>query len=360
MILNRYVLNTFFVLLVFLPYAFPIVKGSDNQPVLFFLLFFLLFGIRTKNYLFIFFLLVNVLVVFNLLFNWTFEYQVFSKYFAFLHFFLSVLLGCHFKFSCIHRNFNLNFIIYFFTFFSIVHFVTSGFLESYLITSRNVYYYLDVGRGISTLSPEPSFFGMTLFALYVFSVISKIPISNFNLVLILLNMTITFSLYSILLVSIILVHKYRLRAIAGLILFSMFFLSFFDIPYRAFMLLSNILQNDFSLLFDDRSIHSRFKMIEYSVSVFLSSPYFGNGFYENSLNGLISLLSSFGLIFMVISIFYIVFVLYFIQNKFLVFSFLLLFFFTNSISVSYFGFILTYIFLVALDNAKNLNSARCL
>lgn len=360
MLLKKYNLHTFLFLLVFLPYAVPIVKGSDNQPVLFILLFFLLFGIRVRTKFLVFFLLVNIYIISNMLFTWSLDDQFVNKYVAYFQFLLSILVGFHFKINNIHRNFNFDFIVYFYTFFSFVHVASSGLIESFLINSRDINYYMDVGRGISTLSPEPSFLGMTLFSLYVFSVINKINISKFAFLLIIANMTFTFSLYSFLLISVIFVHKYGLKAIAGIILFCIFLISFFDIPYRALMLFSHVFQNDFSILLEDRSIQSRIQMVENSVSVFLFSPYFGIGFFEYSLNGMLSLLSSFGIVFILIFFSYFFFVLVFSHNKFLVFSFILLFFFTNSISVSYFGFILTYILLVALNNAKSFNIARCL
>jgi O-antigen ligase len=312
-----------FSVIVFFPFIPPLIPSSDTQPflTLVFILYLLIgchfVGTKLKivldrNIYFLLFFIFVVLINFVLNYSLFSKVPVYSRYFAFIQFLIAVFLGLFFKI-----NFNpkwFTYVLISYSFFTVIYFLTNGLLENQLILSRDIESsdLFNIGRGARTLAPEPSFFALNLFNLFVINSILKPVVSNriktLNFSLLALLLLSSLSGYGILILFIILLVQYPKKVLLFsciiLLLFPVFFekLQQFE-NFRSVQILIKILtENPLSLVSSDASIASRFLSFTNYIETIQDNLLLGDNFSVVEGGGLIGLISGLGLIGLIYSI----------------------------------------------------------
>ncbi len=315
-----YILFSFIVVFPFIPSLIP---SSDTQPLLTFVfILYMIIGchfvdsklkiVLNRNIYFFLFFIVIVLINFILNIYFFSNVPVYSRYFAFIQFLIAVFLGLFIKVKINPKWFTYVLICY--SFFTVIYFLTNGFLENQLILSRDTESsdLFNIGRGARTLAPEPSFFALHLFNLFVINSILKpvvsnrIKILNFSLLAVLLLSSL--SGYGILILFVIFLVQYPQKVFLFFFIILMLFPIFFEKlqqfeNFRSAQLLIKIFtENPLSLVSSDASIASRFLSFTNYIESIQDNLLLGDNFSVLEGGGLIGLISGLGLIGIIYSI----------------------------------------------------------
>jgi hypothetical protein len=344
-----YILFSFIIIFPFIP---PLIPTSDTQPLLAIVfILFLFIGCRfdgtkfkvvlDRNIYFLLFFIVIALVNFVLNFSLFSKIPVYSRYFAFIQFLIAVFLGLFFKLKFNPKWFTYVLIIY--SFFTIIYFLTNGFIENQLILSRDIESndLFTIGRGARTLAPEPSFFALNLFNLFVINSLLKPVVSNrintLNFSLLALLLLSSLSGYGILILFIILLvehpKKVLLFSFIILLLFPFFFekLQQFENFRSAQLLIKIATESPLSIASSDASIESRILSFTNYIEIIKDNLFLGDNFSVVEGGGLIGLISGLGIIGLIYSIILFIKIFnYILFSK--VFIVLLFWFFLNFVS----------------------------
>ena len=312
--------NSIYIALIFtvcFPFVPQIVKSSDTQPL--FAILIILYPIvnllKTKKIIYfvfdkqIFYFLIFLLLILVLLFTNIFIFNnipIFSRYFAFIQFLIAIFIGLFLK---IRVNFNwIFYILIIYVLFTFIYFFTNGFVEDLLIFSRdnNSEDLINIGRGARTLSPEPSFFALHIFNLYViYKLLSKDIKSNFNhknLIIISLLLLSSLSGYGIAIFLFLILTEYPKLLFFSFLLFFIFspllinVFSNYDSIRSVNLIIKIITENPFSILETDASILSRLNSFSFYSNNIKENLIFGDNFSIVEGGGLIGVVSGIGCI----------------------------------------------------------------
>lgn len=318
--------NLFYYLFIYLiafPFIPQLIKSTDTQPnlIIFFILF-ILFGTIFRTYKLnlkinknIYWYLFFILLVFTILIINVFFYSKFpniNRYFSFIQFMIAVFCGLFMKIDVPENWLTKILIIY--LIFTIIYFLTNGYLENFLISSRemNSTDLAKLGRGARTLSPEPSFFALHLFNLYIINKLQYNGLkdsSDFkNYLLISIMLILSLSGYGMLIFMIISFFEFPKKITFFIILLFAFTSLFINQiqnfeNLRAFGLLIKILtDNPLLILQTDSSISTRFSSFNIYVHSIQDNIIFGDNFTLSEGGGIISLISGLGIVGFIFSI----------------------------------------------------------
>jgi hypothetical protein len=369
---SKIILNSIFFTIYF-PFIPGIIPNTDTQPFFLFLNLILISHISLNIYLqkkylveknkylpefLLIFLISIILILTNSFFI---EKNIFwTRYMSFLQLLTAILFGTFSLFFIdlkSHKN-----IIVLYAILTIFYFITNGFLENILIPSRTDTFEAlkSTGRGARTLSPEPSFFALHIFNLFL---IYKIIFNgNLKYEIIIFALTIfclLFSLsgYGFILVLILLINKYP-KIIFTILITITLFLNFFLTKieplqnFRAISLTLDVLKKDpLIVLKSDRSISSRLISFDKYIESIKDHFIFGDTFTLFQGGGFISLISAFGILAMIFFFFILIRILFSkLQITFLLFFWFLINFISGPTGIPTLGFIIGLI----LRN-KNIN-----
>lgn len=358
---------------IYFPFIPGIIPNTDTQP--FFLLLNLLLIVHITfnnllqkkqlftNYKFIVDLFLILLISFiitnanSLLID---KNIYWTRYISFLQFVSAILFGI---FSIYFVDFKTHYkIIILYAVLTIFYFLSNGFLENLLISSRSDSFEAlkSSGRGARTLSPEPSFFALHIFNLFlIYKLVFNNKIIKYeNHIFILTIFCLIFSLsgYGFVLALLLLLYKFPkiiLSISIIVILFLNFFLSKIESlqNFRALSLIIDVVKNDpLIVLKSDRSFYSRLESFNKYIDSISSHFIIGDTFTLFQGGGFISLISAFG----ILAMFFFLFIIYKIcfgklKIKFLLILWLLINFISGPIGIPTLGFIIGLI----MRNNKN-------
>ena len=196
--------------------------------------------------------------------------------------------------------------------FTIVYFATNGAFEDFLIQSRTegAEFLFTSGRGARTLSPEPSFFALHIFNLFVLARILSVPDTYGRtqaftwLMLTVACLASSLSAYGALLLVVVLFATYpKVSALVGLVLLSSFSLllslaSAWD-SIRAIRVILALVESRgrvAELMVLDASFYGRMVSFTEYVASFARHPFFGDGFSVYQGGGFVSVVAALGLV----------------------------------------------------------------
>lgn len=192
-------------------------------------------------------------------------------------------------------------------FFTLVFFITGGMVESFLIKARGdeISQLLLLGRGASTLSPEPSFFAFQIFTLFLgtrLTVWSRVSRRSRHLIqLISIGLlTLSFSGFGILYAAMVILLSGRRYVLAFSIFGTaafLFLLGSYKIDSLRFVnliLLATSAISTGALDLKDLSILGRLSSFQDYIAAFQQNPFFGDAFEYYGGGGLVSVLAALG------------------------------------------------------------------
>ncbi len=331
-----------FVYVVCFPFIPQVVKSSDTQPLLtiLFILYPLFKIFKTKNLIYIkisnqiliyfsLILFLLLVLVFNIIFfN---KIPIYSRYFAFIQFLIAIFFGL---FLQIKTNKNwLSYIFLIYLLFTFIYYLTNGFFEELLIASRDVdtEELFNLGRGARTLSPEPSFFALHMFNLYVIYKLlykeSKPKIQFINTLLISVLLLSSLSGYGFLIFILLFFIEYTKISFFFLLLIILFYPSLLNVFYNyeslrsVDLIIKFITQNPFSIFQSDASVVSRLTSFNFYFNNIKDNFILGDNFTIFEGGGFIGVISGIGMIGLILLFIY----LFKICTKFNKLNFILIF-----------------------------------
>ncbi|MEE1884716.1 hypothetical protein [Pedobacter flavus] len=304
---------------IFFPFIPSIIPGTDTQPT-FFLLFNCSMIYLLVNYQYqsrYFELNYNKIGAISALFGLILMSVILAKLFiasptlwariiSFLQF--SFALFFAYNSAYFFKIESLKKVFWVFAIFSVIYFLTHGLVERILISSRTDSFEMLAasGRGAKTLSPEPSFFALHMFNLYlIFHLLaSKESKKKYGDVVFWLTsfcLLASLSGYGFIIFLLILSMRYtKTMIIFGLIFMasSGLILNYFDslADFRGIKLLTEILLKNPALILNDASFASRFGSFFAYIENIKNNFIFGDGFTLLQGGGFISIVSSLGLL----------------------------------------------------------------
>lgn len=300
----------------FFPYIPSIIPSSDTQPL------FLLISISNMLYIITIYghqytvpmkktfavLIITLTIIIVTLFGNMFNKDPFlvSRFVSFLQLLLSIV---YISLNRVYLNVAIfKRIIITYCIFTLIFFLTSGLVERILISSRSDELYQSLiksGRGGSTLSPEPSFFALIIFNIFVLSRLYNIKFTIFKIPDYIIYIMLLFSSlsgYGFLLACIIVFYTFPLFSIfsVSFVLLLSPFLQVIINKYlniRFIYLISLVLKKGILyLLTADASTSTRVNsMIQY-LRYFIKTLPIGDGFSIYGGGGFVSILSALGII----------------------------------------------------------------
>jgi hypothetical protein len=377
LLFKKYSFSKIFLNAIFFTLYFPFIPGiipnTDTQPL--FLLFNLIFVIfiSLNKYFQNIYLISNnkyildsiIILIISFIIISTNAFLIeksiyWTRYISFLQFVAAILFGI---FSIYFVDFKTHYkIIILYAVLTIFYFVSNGFLENLLISSRSDSFEAlkSSGRGARTLSPEPSFFALhifNIFLIYKLAFNNKIiKYENHIFILTLFCLIFSFSGYGFALALILLLYKFpKIILIISIIviLFLNFFLKKIESlqNFRALSLIIDIVKNDpLIVLKSDKSFYSRLESFNKYIDSISSHFIIGDTFTLFQGGGFISLISAFGILAMCFFLF-IIFKICFgkLKIKLLLILWLLINFISGPIGIPTLGFIIGLI----MRNNKN-------
>ena len=298
------------------PFVFRILPGFDTQPTfaLFFVASLALFSAQRRAFLSEWArkplqLYAIGMMVFGVLISIVINEEFFSsiqRTASFLLFLVSLLFGLGAK-SFINEK-RLRSTLYIYAFFTVIYFLSQGFVEALLITSRNSAFgwYLDSGRGASTLSPEPSFFAIQLGSLILLYFLSRrdliVPLSNelrrserrlvfLSIVMLMATLSGYGAVYLSILVLILGLRWSIFIVVTGAA--AVAFLSEF-LSFRIFTLINLAIKEGLVGILLDVSVGERLRSFADQLGIFANTV-IGNAFQNLDGGGLISVLAGVGI-----------------------------------------------------------------
>jgi hypothetical protein len=319
----RVVICFLFTLTVFFPFLPAFISSTDTQPTLFMLaitaiVLFLIspnFFSAHLNEDFTILVYVFALIVISflsILFNSFFYNQVviLPRYISFLQFLAALIFGYTNSFYFFKKYANSIFVIYFV--FTIIYFLTNGIVENSFIKSRIFGEGQDLasmGRGARTLSPEPSFFAIQMFNLFLIYTLliekeSIKKVFNNKKVLFIVSFCLLCSLsgYGFAIFFVILAAfftRYIFILLGFAIVFNSLIIDLLDgfSNLRGIGLVLKIIKNNpLVLASTDLSFATRFNSFFAYIDRFKSNFFIGDGFSLLEGGGFISIVASLGLI----------------------------------------------------------------
>lgn len=314
-----------FAFVVFFPFIPQVIRSSDTQPLLsiLFILYPVFKFFKTENLLYfklnnqtliylILILFLFLVLVFNIFyFNKT---PIFSRYFAFIQFLIAIFFGLFLEIK--NKKNWLSYIFLIYLFFTFIYFFTNGFLEELLIASRDIdtEELLNMGRGARTLSPEPSFFALHMFNLYVIYKLlnneTEPKIQFINILLISVLLLSSLSGYGFLIFIFLFFIEYTKLSFFLLLLIILFYPILLNIFYNyeslrsIDLIIKFITENPFSIFESDASVASRLTSFNFYFKNIKDNFMFGDNFTILEGGGLIGVISGIGLIGLILFIIY--------------------------------------------------------
>ncbi|HYK75084.1 MAG TPA: hypothetical protein VEV44_18465, partial [Pseudoneobacillus sp.] len=202
----------------------------------------------------------------------------------------------------------LKIVFWVFSIFSVIFFLSHGLVERILIPARNDSFEMLVnsGRGARTLSPEPSFFALHVFNLYIifYLLATKESILKYgNIIFLLASFCLMISLsgYGFVIFLLIFFMRYTKISLTMaflLILSSGVLISYLDSlqNFRGIRLLTTVLVENPMVLLNDASFLSRFGSFIAYLQNIKENYIIGDGFTLLQGGGFISIVSSLGII----------------------------------------------------------------
>jgi hypothetical protein len=377
--------------LIFFTILFPfipsIIPSTDTQPTfsLLFLLSILYVTINTDyqrsfynltfNKVLVLFLILGLILISIVISRMVYTPQtiLWPRIISFLQFTFAIFFIYNTAYFIEIKKLKNTFII--FAVFSVIYFLSQGLVERILIHSRADSFesLAGSGRGAKTLSPEPSFFALHIFNLYIiYHLLSdKVSKARYGFLIFWVAcfcLLVSLSGYGIaifLLIFFLRYTKISLIALITLITSSGLILKYQDSfqSFRGLNLLTTILTNNPLILFQtDRSFVSRFGSFGAYMENIQKNFIFGDGFTLMQGGGFISIVSSLGLLaalFLITILFEIAFLKRAgIKLKFMLFFWFLINLFSGPIGIPTLGIIVGLVLRRNhSQNFKNLQSA---
>jgi hypothetical protein len=335
---------------IFFPFVPGVIPGSDTQP--FFLIYYLLFNLIILNnvklqqeyfmkysnmFLPLAFVLLTSIILINANSIVIDKMIYWTRFISFVQFTFAIFFGVSSK--CFFTEKTFIWILCIYLFMTFIYFISNGYIENALIPSRNDSFdtLTSTGRGARTLSPEPSFFALHIFNLYL---IYKLLFKNNSVfdkwVFYLVSACLILSLsgYGFLLLFALIIVRYPVRffifSIVSMVM-SGFWVSYLESfqNFRSISLLVSIFKNDpLIVLKADRSFDSRISSFNKYIESISDNFLVGDSFSLFEGGGFISVISAFGFLGIVFFIFFLVSI--FISNLKLDLKFLLVLWFIIS------------------------------
>lgn len=309
----------YFEQLIFFAIAFPFLPPifrTDTQPffsivvgTFFFLILLFKIPLKTTFKFTKFATIITLLFILNLLFS-TFINNSFSnqgslqRFLSFSQFIIAFFIGSSLILKFDHKIFYK--FIWVYLLFTIIFFITGGFVEKLLLSRTSDFLLLTIsGRGASTLSPEPSFYALSVWNIFIIN--SMLIRDNYNskkdflfivlsLICILSTMGGYAVVYFLVISSLYLFDLVRKSTFLLLILLGTFFYIIYNYSSRAIKLVTSILETGINISTADASISSR--LISFSIywKNFIENLLTGNGFEYFGGGGFISIFSGLGIL----------------------------------------------------------------
>jgi hypothetical protein len=319
----RVVLCFLFTLTVFFPFLPAFISSTDTQPTLFMLAItaITLFLISPKffsthlnqDFTILVYIFALILISFiSILINSIFYDQIviLPRYISFLQFLAALIFGYTNSFYFFKKYANSIFVIYFV--FTIIYFLTNGIIENIFIKSRIFSEGQDLasmGRGARTLSPEPSFFAIQMFNLFLIYTLLlekegiKKVFNNKKVILIVSFCLLCslsgygFAIFFVILAAFFTRYIFILFGFA--IIFNSLIIDLLDgfSNLRGIGLILKIIKNNpLILVSTDLSFATRFNSFFAYIDRFKNNFFIGDGFSLLEGGGFISIVASLGLI----------------------------------------------------------------
>ncbi len=280
-----------------------------------------------------------------------------GKYFSFLQFLVAIVFGYSNSFELFDKYANKVFTIYFI--FTIIYFLTNGAVENLLILSREYAVGKDLasqGRGSRTLSPEPSFFALQIFNLFLIYSLILVRKGELNLfknkkiiVIVCFCLLSSLSGYGFMVLFVILsafFFRYILASVVFVLIFKSYIINYFsEYAYmRAVGLIFKALNNNPLLILSvDRSFVSRFASYQAYVYNFQHHPIIGDGFSLDQGGGFVSILASLGFVGLIVVFYFFIKIFSNVNNRkliYILFFWFLINFFSGPLGIPPLGIIL--------------------
>jgi len=235
----------------------------------------------------------------------------FSRIGSFGMFVIGIFAGVHLARLQVAAH-HILIILYLYVVFTVIFFLTGGMIEERLIQSREMDFseLANIGRGASTLSPEPSFFAFQIFSLFIVANLilwdvasdaQKQRIQKLTIGLLLSSFGGFGAIYTLLIIGTFKVRYVIAVALAGIAVVVVYFDSVEQYGTRLFVLLQLFLRDGSSIL-EDASVASRLTSFLQYLEIFLENPVFGDGFSHIGGGGFVSLIASMGISWVVVLI----------------------------------------------------------
>ena len=228
-----------------------------------------------------------------------------SRIFSFIQFLIAIVISIRIKERISKKQiFNL---LSLFVILTIVFLLTNGYLEKNLIFSR-ANFVVGSGRGASTLSPEPSFFAIHIFNILIISYLiydwcEDVKFHNINLILAAVCFISSLSGYGLVILLMLLLLRYPKTFILVIVILFIFRVNFIELVEsisntRVGSLIINIFNNNIDNLFEaDASFHIRYISFIIYLESFYSNILLGEGYSIFEGGGFISVISAFGILY---------------------------------------------------------------
>lgn len=309
-----------FLLIIYFPFIPAIVPSSDTQPTLtivyiLFLCTIVLFSRRwyiykiEKKCIFVFLTICIFVSIISLIINkFIYGREIFwTRVYSFVQFIIAIIISSRIKDNISKRQIFIIFSVY--VIFTLIFLLSNGYLEKILIYSR-VNFIIGSGRGVSTLSPEPSFFAIQIFNILLISYFivgwkEDVKFHNINLSLAAVCFISSLSGYGLIFLMILLLIRFPKIFLFMMLILFIFISNFYEfiesVSYtRAGSLILNFFNNNFdSLLEADASFYSRYTSFMIYLESIYSNILLGEGYSIFEGGGFISVISAFGFIYII-------------------------------------------------------------
>lgn len=278
----KYILSFLFILNCFFPYIYVIPLQIDSQPTafLFSVVLFVFYGKsmdKDNFYLFVLFIISFVFLLFS-----NFSFSAFRSFYSYASLFFITFVS--------YRTLlYLNGVPYRFFVITVIIWCVVGFIQLFidpsfctiLLRGKQGGFGLETGRGVTSLSTEPSYYGMMcLFFLIILSLNFSAKRGYNWLFFVIMIQLIVFSRSSIAILVFVLsfviyaiykgikhniLHLFILLILIPIFYYSIFYLSNYISDYRIGSIIINFMNHPFDLAAFDGSVQERFSHVYFSL-----------------------------------------------------------------------------------------------
>jgi len=324
------------------PYIIVVVPSADNQPI--FLaagLLWLLVEPRKSAYRVL--SIITIIICALPLFFWPEQNFKLVGNISMAQFAVAISWGWTYRKNPNHSALII-YVVTFYLFFTIVHLLSGGIVEAWLMASRDTYFNVASGRGASTLSPEQSFFALQIFYVYIFSRLVSIELGAVTFAVILFLLVISGSFYGLVATSALVYDRWKFKgavvaggavAIAAMQL---------DVRLASLLKLAVSSTSVIEFISSDVSASRRFAVFISNLSSEGVLFPFGVGFGSNAISGLSGLFPVFGILGIVGLTFCCVIVAMFSSHRLLFGVWFLFVFVSGSVTLPFVGILLAMFF----------------